>query len=672
MTNEGASANVKSAALDGALLILLSALLILPLYQVRYFDNWMSIDGAFIGDARFLREHLPSPGWAPYFYCGNRFDYLYPPGMRYGTALVSRYGGFSPPQAYHIYSALLYCLSVAGVYALVRTAGGSRAWGAAAALASLALSPALLIFKSIRNDSALHMPQRLNVIVKWGEVAHMSAMGILLFALAAGWLALRGHRPGMLAATALLSGLCVSTNFYGATALAILFPLMVWTLWVTYGGSGIWWRAAAIAGLSYGLTAFWLTPSYLALTVANLKLVAQPGNARSRILVLALVALFAYISIRAGRGRLERAWPIFLSGALGIFGLSALGSYYFEFRAFGEPARFVPEFDLLLVIAALECLRRGALAPRIFGGALLAASLILALPYLRNPWGVYVRDDHPERRIEYRLSHWLARNLPGARVHIASSLGFWSYVWNDVPQIGGVSDQGMQNQMIALANWQILRGGKPVRDIYWLQSLGADAIVVHGKRSQEVYHAMAVEHKFDGRLQVLFDNGEDDIVYRVPRRFPGLARVVERRRMEALPEIEWNDDNEVQLRAYAEALEGGPDSPAESQWVDSRTMRVRARIREGESVAIQVSYDPWWRAYSGGRSLPVLKDVMGFLRIDPPAGEREIHLRFETPLENRIGRVVSLVALIIVVLLFANALRSKVKKRDRVAPAGCG
>jgi hypothetical protein len=644
---------------DSLLLILVAAALVWPLFQTEYFDNWMSIDGAFIGDVRFLSEHLPSPGWVPYVYCGNRFDYLYPPAMRYGSAFLVRYAGFSPARAYHFYSALVYCLSVAGIYILVRVAGGARIWAVLAALGSLALSPSLLIFKPIRDDSALHMPQRLNVIVKWGEVPHMSALAILLFALAAAWLALPGRRPCLLATAALLNALCVSNNFYGATALAVFFPLMVWTLWLAYGGAGIWRRAAAIAVLSYALAAFWLTPSYLALTAANLKLVAAPGNTRSRVLALAAIVLFAAISFRLGHRKPERAWPLFLGGALGLFGLSAVGAYYFNFHALGDPVRFVPEFDILLIIAALECLRRKSPALRIPAIALIVALLLLALPYLRKPWGVYVRDPNPGARIEYRLSEWLVRHLPGARVYTASSLGFWQNVWHDVAQVGGISDQGMQNQTIALANWQIRQDDKAQRDIYWLQSLGADAIVVHGKRSREIYHAIAAERKFHGLLEVLYDSGEDDIVYRVPRRFLGLARVVERQRMEALPKIEWINENESQLLAYAQALEQGPDSPASSEWMTPREMRIRARVREGESVAVQVTYDTAWHAYAGTRKLPVSKDVMGFMRIDPPPGEHEISLRFETPLENRIGRVISLLALLVVVFLTAGSIPSK-------------
>lgn len=643
--------NIQIALLDAALLMLLTAVLIWPLFRVEYFDNWITIDGGFIGDVRFLRDHWPSPGWTPLSYCGNRFDYLYPPAVRYFPALIARYTGVSPARAYHIYSALMYCLLSAGIYTFLRCVRRSRVAALAAALASLALSPVLLIFKALRNDSALHMPQHLNVIVTWGEVPHMSAFAVLLFALAASWLALRDHRPGMLAAAAILCALCVSNNFYGAIALALFFALMVWILWVTQGGTGVWWRAMAIAGLSYTLTACWLTPSYLALTAANLHLVARPANTGSQFLLLAVLGLFAALSFRFGRRRPARAFPIFLTGALSLLGLSSLGAYFFGFQAVGELARLVPEFDLLLIIAAIQCLSLRRPLPRVCGAILLASTLVVALPYLRHPWAIYSHHDHPQDRIEYRLAEWIDRNLPGQRVHTASSLGFWSNAWYDVPQVGGASEQGLENQMVSLANWQILAGDKPARDIHWLQALGAGAIVVHGPRSQEVWHAIRNWRKFEGRLPVLFDSAAGDIIYGVPRRFPGLARVVGRRTMQALPAIESNDDNERQLQAYVGAIEQGPDSPAVTEWVGVRTMRIHARLAADQSITVQETYDPAWHAYANGRRLPVYKDVIGFMRIDAPPGEQQIQLNFETPLENRIGRVVALIGLAIVLAL---------------------
>jgi hypothetical protein len=653
---------MRTAAFDSALLFVLAAVLIWPLFQTEYFDNWMSIDGAFIGDIRYLSEHLPSPGWAPHVYCGNRFDYLYPPAMRYGSAVLARFGGLTPAHAYHVYSALLYCVFGVGVYVLVRTGSGSRGWAVGGAVCSLALSPALLIFRDIRADSAQHMPQRLNVIVKWGEVPHMSALAVLLLAIAACWVALRSHRPGMIGLAALLSAACVSNNFYGATALAIFFLIAVWTVWVTNRNRVIWGRAIAIALLSYGLTAFWLTPSYLVLTVVNLKFVSLPPDPLSRAISAGVAALFAALSFWIGKAKPERAWPLFLAGSVLFFGAATIGGQFFQLRSLGEPTRFVPEFELFLLVAAIECLRRQLLVLRVSGGLLLAACAVVAWPYLRNPWGVYKADPHPERRIEYRLADWIARNLPGSRVHTVSSLGFWEYTWRDVHQVGGISDQGVENPVIVLANWQIREGHKPQRDIHWLQALGADAVVVHGKRSSEIYHAIRAEKKYENILPVLHDSGEDDIVYRVPRRWPGLARVVNRSKMASLRVIPWHDENEAELHAYAETVEQGPDSPASTEWLDHRTLRVRARVRSDESVTVQVTYDPAWRAESGGQQLPIHKDVMNLMRIDAPAGDHEILLRFETPLENQVGRVVTGISIVVVVWLMRRHSQGGSKK----------
>jgi hypothetical protein len=631
--------------LDVLFLMLIAAALIWPLFQVEYFDNWMSIDGAFIADARFLNGHLPAPGWVPSFYCGNRMDYLYPPAIRYGTVLVARLLAFSVARAYHFYSAIMYCMAAAGVYVLVRAAGKSRTSGWCAALASLILSPALAIFKEIRMDSAQHMPERLNIIVKWGEVAHTSSFAVLPFALAASWSALRSGRPRLIAAAALLCALTVSFNFYGATALGILFSLMVWTLWAVDGCAHIWRRAGAITALAYALTAWWLTPSFVKLTARNLMLVAESATPGSQAITLALLAVFAVAARFFGRGHPERAWPVFVAGGVSLFGLATVGAYYFHFHAIGNSARLIPEFDLLLIIAAVTCLGARQRVVAVTAGLALAGLLALAVPYLLHPWKVYVLDLHPERRIEYRLTDWLARNLPGSRVHMAGSLGFWSGMWRDVPQIGGVSDQGMENLNIALANWQIITGDRATRDVYWLQALGAGAIVIHGPQSQEYYHAIRDSGKFNGRLRVLYDSGQDDVVYAVPRRFPELARVVDSHRMQSLPAIPWNDQNEPQLQAYVETLEQGPDIHPLVQWTGPASLEVQARVGQGQSLVVQETYDPAWHAWVAGREVPVSKDPLGFMRIDVPAGTQHLVLRFDTPLEVRLGRWFSGLAL---------------------------
>ena len=86
---------------DSVCIFLIAAALIWPIYKAEYLDAWNSIESTFISDARFLSVNWPHPGWQPNWYCGTRFDYIYPPALRYGTAALSRvrqasHGGRAP------------------------------------------------------------------------------------------------------------------------------------------------------------------------------------------------------------------------------------------------------------------------------------------------------------------------------------------------------------------------------------------------------------------------------------------------------------------------------------------------------------------------------------------------------------------------------------------------
>jgi hypothetical protein len=179
-----------------------------------------------------------------------------------------------------------------------------------------------------------------------------------------------------------------------------------------------------------------------------------------------------------------------------------------------------------------------------------------------------------------------------------------------------------------------------------MQALGADAIIVHFKNSKEFYHDWTKPGKLAGHLPVIYDNGEGDVIYRVPRRFPDRARVVETARVQALASVLKNQDA---LRPYVAAVESGPNSPA---WVTREgpdAMRIRAAVREGESILVQETWDPSWRAYAAGRPLEIRKDPLGYMEIAAQPGDQEIRLVFELPLENLIGRIITLLSAVAVV-----------------------
>ncbi len=164
------------------------------------------------------------------------------------------------------------------MYFLVRTMGASRLQAWLSAVGSALVSPSFLFIKEMRYDASYLMPARLGVLIRYGEGPHISSLSLLPFALAFAFLGIRRRSPGALALAAVFCALVTLTNFYGATALAVFYPILVWSVWVTYRERAIWLRALIIPALAYALTAFWLTPSYFRITLYNLRYVSPPGN----------------------------------------------------------------------------------------------------------------------------------------------------------------------------------------------------------------------------------------------------------------------------------------------------------------------------------------------------------------------------------------------------------
>jgi hypothetical protein len=647
--------------LDLIILFLLAAALVWPLFQTTYLNRWESIESTFIADARFLNAHWPHPRWQPLWYAGTRFDYVYPPALRYGTALLARV--FSVPEArgYHLYTAFFYCLGIAGVYLFVRVFSGSRGLAWMAALAAALLSPSFLFLGDIRRDASHWLvPQRLGVLVRYGEGPHITAFSLIPFALAASCRALERHRPAMLALAGALCALVVSNNFYGATALAILFPILVWSLWAARRDPWVWGRAAAVVALACGMTAFWLVPSYIRITLRNMRYVSQEGSVWSAAILLAAVIAFGLFTARIARGKPELAYRIFVAGAAAFLSLIVLGWFAWGFRVIGEPIRLVPELDLALILAALEGVRwlwaRRSRVARLAAVAVLLAAAGISRHYLRHAWELYPPDPHPEQRLEYRIADWMARHQPEARAVATGSVRFWYNAWHDLPQLGGGSEQGLLNTAVMPAQAEILMGPSAPLGIAWMQAMGVDVAVVHTERSREIYHDWKYPHKFEGVLPVLYDSGQGDIIYRVPRRSSSLAHVVERKRIEALRPPAGSTD-EAAVRPYADAIENGPDQPVTASWKGPEAMRIHARVGEGQSVLVQVSYDPAWRAFSGDTALPIQSDSMGFLRIDAPPGDHDIRLEFHMPLENLAGWIIFAWTLVVAAGLIVLQLR---------------
>jgi len=634
----------RSAWLDSVLLIVFAAILIWPLFRLKYLDVWSSIESTFISDARMLSEHWPHPGWQPLWYCGTRFDYIYPPALRYGTALLSKIPGVVPARAYHLYIAIYYVFGIVAVYWLVRVGSGSRIGAVIAAVGVALLSPSFWALPLHRQDSGFWVPQRLHSLMSYGEGPHISALCGLPAALALIYLALRRWNPLALAGAGFLSALVVANNFYGATALAIFFPILAWAVWFGHRDRRFLWRAAAIPVLAYTLCAFWLTPSYVKFTTINLQWVSQPGNNWSRITLLIGATVFCAITWHWGNRKPERSWAIFVWGVALFLSLYVLGLFYFGFRVAGEGLRLIPELDLAIILVVVETARVLWNRPR---WRILAVLLLIALFYPSRWYLQHVSSPFPksgplESRYEYQIPKWVHDHLANERVMPAGAVRFWFDAWFDNNQPGGGSDQGMLNQHLPGAFWQIHTGDNGETALLWLQALGTDAVIVPDRTSLEWYHDFVKPEKFRGVAQVLFDDSHGTLIYRVPRKFPGIGRVVDRAAIAAVGPLHGPADA-VTLARYDEVID---KAPAAVNWHGFDRVEVQAEVASNQSVLLLETYDPAWHAYENGTALTIKPEpFMTFMVIDVPAGNHRIELRFETPLENRIGQALFLAGL---------------------------
>ncbi len=594
------TASRRAAAIDTFLLACCVCILIAPLFRLVYLNNWPSIESTFIGDGRLLSVHLPHPGWQPLWYCGTRTDYVYPPALRYGTALISLLARVPPARGYHLYTAVFYVAGILSVYWLVRIGSHSRASALLASAATALVSPSFLFLPALRHDSAFLVPQRLHALMAYGEGPHISALAVLPAAVAAVLLALRSPRPVFVGAAAAFCALVVANNFYGAASLAFIYPIAVWSVWLCERSPRLWRHAAAIPILAWGLSAFWLTPSYLRITLINLRWVSAPSNTHSRIVFAVALALYAIFTFRLANCRPARGWAVFVSGVLVAFLVWVAGFFDFNLRMSGEAGRSAPELDLALTLAGVEVLRHYWRNPalRLPLTLLVIVSFLPAARYVRHAWSPFPETKDIANQYEYRTTKWVHDHLPGARVLATGTVRFWFDAWFDNAEPGGGSDQGILNQHLPDALWIAVHPDRAELSALWLQALGTDAMVVPGAKSPEAYHDFPRPELFRGALPLLTEDLPDTAVYAVPRVHPGIVRMVDRAAIGEVERTSSGIKSEDQLRKYVSVIEDPAQPAAVLTWHGTDEFEIDAAVSPAQSILVQESWD---RALACGR-----------------------------------------------------------------------
>jgi hypothetical protein len=619
-------------------LFALNAAILWPLFTVEYLRQLYSSDGTFIAISRYMLRSSGDSGWWPWWGTGLPFQNTYVPGLPAMVAFVSRVAALSPARAYHIVTAVTYCVAPVALFLLALSMSHRLAPSFAAGLAYSLTSPSTLLIPIIRQDAGgFANPQRLRALVFYGGGPQVATLALVPLAVLLFHAALSRRQPWMCVAAGVSAACVALTNAFGVVFLGLAIACLL----VTVRERPFRNRLAlvlTIGSLTYLCICRWLPPSLLRVASRDAQMAGGDFRWGPRsALAIGMVVLLFVATLFLTRKCRDLHLRFFLLLSVLLTSITMLGSQL-DLNALPQPTRFHVEMEIpLCAVAAFAAGRLWRISNRGARAAMMSAVAVLAgfqTVHCRNfARELILPPADLSNSVEYRISRRMAALFGSERVIIAGSPALFANVFTDVRQLAGAHDQFNANPSLLAAGFLQYGGfhGNYLDGptyVLWMKAFGVHGVNVAGSESQDPYKPFRRNYKlFDGLLPVVERDGGDTI-YRVPERANGLARVVPLGAIVRQPPRSPRDVNAV--ARYVAAVED-PALPVPS-WEerDRNSIIVRASVQPNQVVSVATTYSPGWHATVRNAPQPTFADGLGMLVVAPSCvGSCEMRLYYD-------------------------------------------
>ncbi len=629
----------------------LNAYIALNLFWTDYSSRMNSIEGAYVGLTRYIAQNGLSLGWFPLWYGGIPFQNTYPPLLHALSALVMVVFGISPGLAHHIVGATFYCLGPVFLYFLAARLSGSWKVALAASFLYTLFCPSTVMTAGLSTWApSSGDPSRFLSLIKFGDSPHIAALALVPLALLAIDRALERTSATRVFLAALLTASVVLTNWLGASALTMAIVSYLLGILIQRRGLREIWITFWIGVFAYALALPWIPPS----TIDRIRYNAQnvvgdfPLTSKHIYYALGIVTMLgaSFFVLRWLRASVFTGFSIFYS----LLSLTLLLSWEkLDIALLPQPNRYHLEVDMGVCLAAtcLGAMLLSRIPWKHVGTATVIAAVVLGFyqgKRARRSARYEVSSIDITGTIEYQQAVWLQQHLPNERVFMTGSSQFWLDAFADVPQIGGGFGQGIVNQQIPVVHFGVpYMEGDGKYSALWLKLFGASSVAVSGAAGRDAYkEAWRDPKKFEGVVPALFRDG-DDVIYSVPHRTNSLAHVILRRDIVLRPPINLVDFEPI--RALDETLENPAIPLASFTWKTASEAVINAQMTRDQLLFVQVTYHPGWRAVSAGKEVPIQRDGLGLMVIEPQCdGACQVTLTYDGGVEMRVAKLISFIA----------------------------
>ena len=656
-------------------LVLLNTVIVLPLFAGEYTQYMGSIEAAFHSHARFIDENWPYASWNPLGYLGFPFHLFYTPLVPYLAAFIHKLPlALSTAAGYRVVTAFGYVLGPVTLYLFARYLTKRELTAVVAALAYSLLPSFIYVMGGVRADPSVgafgHPPWRLIAMTWYGEGPHIAALALIPLAALFFLRVLRKPSFTSYVIAALLMTAIALTNWIALFAVVLMLAVVLFSEMLLGESGRKLISAFAVAAIAYGLSAFWLNISFVKASVGFGNSSSSPLDYNPVIFLIVgmPVAGICYLMFS---GKAEQQKLFIPAAWFALFAVIVFGQYKFGLNLAPQPFRYAPELNMaavilgaLLVTAVYDRLRSnaaalGKMAAPGLVAAVIAAIVVISLPFPRAAWNATEANADVSQTSEYQVARWLEDNGEGARVYATGTHAFWLNAFFDVPQVRGGADFSAVNPWWAHVVYQINNGEDGELAVMWAKALNVRYIVVNFPDSNVEYKDFVYPDKFEGLLPERFSY-QGDTVYEVPTDSPEPVQLVNLSRFQALPSIE-NVLDRDSLETYVQAVESSEGIDAGSLQVDgSARMTITADLAPGQGLLVRTTYDRGWTARAEGTKVDLSPDPAGFMLLEPQVpGRHQIVLEYHEASDVRLGYLITAVTVLALAMLAFRPVRQR-------------